>query len=260
MRLPRPKIFESCCIHVTHRCQERRYLLKTAVDRKQYRLRLFEATQMFPKVRILNYVITSNHVHLLVWVRAMHDLSAMMQWLQGTTAQDFNRRKSREGSFWRGRFHPTLVQSGHHLSRCLFYMDMNMVRAGVVPHPNEWPFGGAADLAGQRERYRIVDLTQLLDCLGMAGQESSFHAWHASTLAELCRQTNAPRQPFWSTAFAVGASPWLSNLGHGRVELEEYISPVESELGTDEKPEADALHTLQVPQSLALRLWRQLMG
>ena len=52
-----------------------------------------------------------------------------------------------------------------------------------------------------------------------------------------------------------------TRITHGRrVEHEEYISPVESELGTDEKPETDALHTLQVPQSLALCLWRQLMG
>lgn len=62
----------------------------------------------------------------------MDDLSGMMKWLQGTYAGDYNRRVSREGAFWRGRFHPTLVETGRHLSRCLFYLDMNMVRAGVV--------------------------------------------------------------------------------------------------------------------------------
>jgi len=145
MRLPRPQI-EQCCVHVTHRCQERRFLLRFANDRRQYRLRLFEAAQRFPLVKILDYVITSNHVHLLAWVRRMQDLSEMMHWLQGVAAQDANRRKKREGCFWRGRFHPTLVQTGRHLSRCLFYLDMNMVRAGVVDHPSDWAFGGAADL------------------------------------------------------------------------------------------------------------------
>jgi hypothetical protein len=40
----------------------------------------------------------------------MQDLSHMMHWLQGTFATDCNRRRQREGAFWRGRFHPTLVQ------------------------------------------------------------------------------------------------------------------------------------------------------
>ncbi|MFA5204722.1 MAG: hypothetical protein WC708_10005 [Lentisphaeria bacterium] len=37
MRLPRPQI-ERCCVHVTHRCQERRFLLRFAADRRQCRL------------------------------------------------------------------------------------------------------------------------------------------------------------------------------------------------------------------------------
>ncbi|MFA5206253.1 MAG: hypothetical protein WC708_17795 [Lentisphaeria bacterium] len=50
MRLPRPQI-EQCCVHVTHRCQERRFLLRFANDRRQYRRRLFEATLRFPLVK-----------------------------------------------------------------------------------------------------------------------------------------------------------------------------------------------------------------
>jgi len=252
MRLPRPQI-EPCCVHVTHRCQERRFLLRFAADRQQYRLRLFEATQRFPLVKILDYVITSNHVHLLVWVRRMQDLSEMMHWLQGVAAQDANRRKKREGSFWRGRFHPTLVQTGRHLSRCLFYLDMNMVRAGVVDHPSDWAFGGAADLAGQRKRYRIIDQEQLLTCLGMPGQWEAFQTWHAATLAELCARPATPAEPYWSSAFAVGTPKWLSGLGGGRADLTEYIEPV----GGDGK---DAPHALRLPQAVAARLWRWLEG
>lgn len=209
-------------------------------------------------MRVLNYVITSNHVHLLVWVRRMRDLSDMMHWLQGAVAQDYNRRKKREGSFWRGRFHPTLIETGHHLSRCLFYMDMNMVRAGKVAHPNDWPFGGAADLAAGRERYCIVDRDRLLACLGMTGQDESFAKWHAATLAELCRCVNAPREPFWSSSFAVGSPEWLDGLGGGRVSLAEYIKPVADDGGT--MGDGEPLHALQMPQSVAVRLWQQLTG
>ena len=60
MRLPRPRI-ENCCVHVTHRCQQRLFLLGTDVDRRQYAKRLWEASRRFPAMRVLDYVITANH-------------------------------------------------------------------------------------------------------------------------------------------------------------------------------------------------------
>jgi len=68
MRLPRPRI-ENCCVHVTHRCQQRLFPLGTDVDWRQYVKRLWEASRRFPAVRVLDYVITANHIHLLAFVR-----------------------------------------------------------------------------------------------------------------------------------------------------------------------------------------------
>ncbi len=257
MRLPRPQI-EDCCVHVTHRCQERRFLLKFDLDRMQYRRRLLEAARRFTRVRVLDYVITANHVHLLTWVPRMADLSAMMRWLQGTFAQDYNRRHKREGSVWRGRFHPTLVQSGSHLSRCLFYLDMNMVRAGVVAHPFLWRFGGAAELCGERQRYRVTDRERLLWCLGTPGEHASFREWYKATLADLCRPDRvvAGREPHWTSAFAVGDPDWLRHLGGERRDLSPYIRALPGQPGRA----ASESHVLQVPQSVFLRLWHRLSG
>lgn len=44
------------------------------------------------------------------------------------TAQEYNRHKGRQGAFWEDRYHAT----DEHLHRCLAYIDLNMVRAGVV--------------------------------------------------------------------------------------------------------------------------------
>jgi len=257
MRLPRPQI-QDCCVHVTHRCQERRFLLKFDLDRKQYRRRLLEAARRFTRVRVLDYVITANHVHLLTWVPRMADLSAMMRWLQGTFALDYNRRHEREGSVWRGRFHPTLVQSGSHLSRCLFYLDMNMVRAGVVAHPLLWRFGGAAELCGLRQRYRVTDRERLLWCLGMPGEHDSFRKWYQATLDDLCRPGHASpdREPHWTSAFAVGDPDWLRRLGGEREDLSPYIRALPAASGAT----ASESHVLQVPQTVFLRLWHDLSG
>ena len=65
-----------------------------------------------------------------------------MQLIAGRAAQNYNRRKARLGAFREDRYHATAIESGAHLHRCVVYIDLNMVRAGVVKHPAEWPHTG----------------------------------------------------------------------------------------------------------------------
>ena len=252
MRLPRPQA-ENCCVHVTHRCQERRLLPATDIDRKQYIKRLWQASRRFRTVRVLNYMITGNHIHLLTWAPRVADLSAMMHWLQGTYAGDYNRRVSREGAFWRGRFHPTLVETGTHLSRCLIYLDMNMVRAGVAAHPRKWRFSGYHELNGSRKRYRITDHGLLLRLLDFADVDA-FRHWYERTLAELCRQKERPREPHWSRAFAVGSRAWLNRFARGDSRIGEHVRLLDAAAETD----PDTTCVLSPPQSLRQRMWHAL--
>jgi hypothetical protein len=51
-------------------------------------------------------------------------LGSGSRWTAGTCGGCPDAAKEREGAFWRGRFRPTLVRSGAHLSRCFFYIDI----------------------------------------------------------------------------------------------------------------------------------------
>ena len=77
---------DRCCYHVTHRCHKREFLFRFARDREAYVDLLRETVKRF-KIDVLNYVVTSNHVHLLVWVRKGEELSRAMQFLQGEFGQ-----------------------------------------------------------------------------------------------------------------------------------------------------------------------------
>ena len=61
-----------------------------------------------------------------------------IQLLAGRTAREYNQRKNRKGAFWEDRYHATAVKTGEHLIRCLAYIDLDIVRAGVVQHPGAW--------------------------------------------------------------------------------------------------------------------------
>ena len=146
--------------HITHRCHERDFLLKFSRDRNSYLRWLYEARKRFG-LCVLDYMVTSNQVHLLVKDTTEGVIARSMQLIAGRAAQDYNRRKARLGAFWEDRYHATAIESGAHLHRCVVYIDLNMVRAGVVKHPAQWPHSGYLEIQQPPERYRVVDLLAL---------------------------------------------------------------------------------------------------
>ena len=130
--------------HITHRCHKKEFLLKFARDRQRWRYWLYQARKRFG-LCVLNYIVTSNHIHLLVRDRGEGEIAKSMQLTAGKTAQEYNQRKGRKGAFWEDRYHATAVDTEGYLSRCMVYIDLNMVRAGVVKHPSEWSMSGYHD-------------------------------------------------------------------------------------------------------------------
>lgn len=90
-----------------------------------------------------------------------------IQLIAGRTGQEYNQRKSRKGAFWEDRYHATAVAFDEHLVKCMVYIDMNMVRAGVVRHPAEWPFCGYNEIQTPRQRYSLIDYHRLIPLLQM---------------------------------------------------------------------------------------------
>jgi len=179
--------------HITHRCHKREFLLKFAKDRSVWISWLFEAKKRY-KLSILNYTVTSNHVHLLVVDSGKREtIPKSMQLVAGRTAQQYNLRKKRKGAFWEDRYHATAVETNHHLISCLTYIDLNVVRAGVVAHPSEWEFGGYAEIQTTRQRYSIINRRALMELLGIHStdalrQSHSMWVGEALSRAELVRE------------------------------------------------------------------------
>ena len=138
--------------HITHRCHEKQYLLRYARDRQRWRYWLFESRKRFG-LCVLNYIATSNHVHLLVRDRGQGEIARSLQLISGRCAQEFNQRKQRHGAFWQDRYHATAVDTDGHLARCMAYIDLNMVRAGAVTHPAQWEIGGYREIQHPPSRY-----------------------------------------------------------------------------------------------------------
>lgn len=194
--------------HLTHRCHEKSFLLKFARDRRRWRHWLFEARRRYG-LTVLNYIATSNHVHLLVEDQGEREIAASMQLIASQTAQEYNRRKRRKGAFWEDRYHATAVQTGGHLIRCLTYIDLNMVRAGVVQHPRDWRDSGYHELRDPPQRRRIIDHDRLAELVEIPSAEALRSA-HARWLEEALKRPG--RDPAWTESVAVGDPVFLGSL------------------------------------------------
>ena len=105
--------------HLTHRCHKKDFLLKLVKDRQRWLYWLFQAKKRY-RLRILNYMVTSNHVHLLVVDDGQRDaIPRSIQLIAGRTGQEYNQRKNRNGAFWEDRYHSTAVQTNEHLIKCI---------------------------------------------------------------------------------------------------------------------------------------------
>jgi putative transposase len=196
--------------HITHRCHQKKFLLKFARDRRRYVHWVFEAKKRFG-LSVLNYMVTSNHIHLLVKDTGPDVIAQSLQLIAGRTAQEYNQRKGRHGAFWEDRYHATAIQTDEHLHRCLVYIDLNMVRAGVVTHPKQWKHSAYGEIHKPPERYGVIDLEELTALCGFAAV-GDFQRAHHQWVEEALGVKAALRDDRWSQAIAVGSLAFVEEI------------------------------------------------
>lgn len=198
--------------HVTHRCHKREFLLKFRRDKDSWRQWMILARERYD-LCVLNYTITSNHVHLVLHANRVADPYAIARSLQlaaGQVGREYNARKERRGAFWEDRYHATAIETGEHFTNCLAYVDLNMVRAGVVSDPSKWPYGAYHELQRPRSRFRaqLVDWDALLRLLSMPDIEALRRA-RRMWIENAILTGPLERDPKWTESLAVGSRKFI---------------------------------------------------
>ena len=84
--------------HITHRCHKQEFLLKFAKDRQRWRHWLFEAKKRYG-LSVLNYIVTSNHIHLLVRDCGRGEIAKSIQLIAGRTHRNITNVKKGKAHF-----------------------------------------------------------------------------------------------------------------------------------------------------------------
>ncbi|HEY5739266.1 MAG TPA: transposase, partial [Gammaproteobacteria bacterium] len=121
-------------VHVIQRGNNRQDCFRESQDKAAYHQYLQKASNLHA-LDVHAWVFMSNHVHLLVTPENASSVSKAMQSLGRQYVHYFNKKYSRTGTLWEGRFKSCLVQTEKYFMICQRYIELNPVRAGLAPHP-----------------------------------------------------------------------------------------------------------------------------
>lgn len=172
---------------------------------------MYQAKKRY-KLSILNYSVTSNHIHLLVAGNNDHNvISNSIRLIAGRTGQEFNQRKNRKGAFWEDRYHATAIESGAHLSQCIVYIDLNMVRAGVIEHPSDWPFCGYNEIQAPKRKNVLINYEKLKELLGF-NSYADVKTYHKRWVDDSLANGKNTRDDKWTKSVAVGNKGFVDKI------------------------------------------------
>lgn len=137
MARPRRLYLPGLSQHVIQRGNNRCDMFRTRSDYETFLDTLYaESRRHYLDVHA--YVLMTNHVHLLVTPRCQHALPLTVQAVGRRYVPAFNRRYERTGGLFEGRYRAMHVESERYWLTCQRYIEMNPVRAGLVPSAAEY--------------------------------------------------------------------------------------------------------------------------
>jgi putative transposase len=211
--MPRAKRFflPGFIYHITHRCHDRAFLLKYPYEKQRWMYWISCGIKKY-RLKVLNYCVTNNHIHLIVHPeKSRTAIAKTMHLVAGRVGQEYNERKGRKGAFWEDRYHATAIQSQQHLLRCMHYVDLNMVRAGVVNHPAKWSFCGFAEMTTSMTSSPIINKPNLLASAGIDSWGEFIALYHKGVESALTGK-GLTRDDRWTRSIAVGDRSFVEGI------------------------------------------------
>jgi putative transposase len=128
--------FENAFYHITTRGIERRIIFQDRNDRNRFMFYLKENLQRY-KAIMYAYILMNNHYHLFVETLAPN-LSRFMHDLNTAYTVYYNKRRSRVGPLFQGRYKAIVVDSESYLLELTRYIHLNPVRARIVSKAEDY--------------------------------------------------------------------------------------------------------------------------
>jgi len=152
--------FAGAFYHVMSRGVAKRDIVIDDADRRTRLKRLKKTVEIYGW-RLQAFVLMNNHEHLFVQTPEPN-LSAGMQYLNGSYCTEFNRRHQRVGHLLQGRFRAEIVEDTRYAREVSRYIHLNPVRSGLTTRPEDWPWSSCGGYFSQDDELPWITYEQAL--------------------------------------------------------------------------------------------------
>jgi len=150
--------------HVTSRGNARQAVFLDAGDRKRFLEVLGSVVERFNWL-CHAYCLMDNHYHLVIETPE-GNLSRGMRQLNGVYTQEFNRRHTRVGHLFQGRYKAIVVDKDNYLLSLCRYVVLNPVRFNSVGRPEEWIWSSYRATIGKARKPSFLTVDWILSQFG----------------------------------------------------------------------------------------------
>jgi REP element-mobilizing transposase RayT/DNA-binding transcriptional regulator YiaG len=117
------------------------------------------------------YCLMDNHVHLLI-VEDEEPLAMIMKRINVRYARYFNKKYTRVGHLCQGRYRSEAIESDRYLLACVRYIHNNPCKAGIVTHPEEFPWSSYRAYLQTIKHTDMVNIDFILGYFGNSRTDS----------------------------------------------------------------------------------------
>ena len=179
--------YSGACYHIINRGLERRDIFRHPKD-YEYFLGLLNHIYEKYGVVLYAYCLMPNHYHLFLKTPQGNLKSAMRQ-LDGNYTQKFNRRYSRVGPLFQGRYKAVLADADSYSLQLAKYIHLNPVKAKLVQKPEDYPYSSYSAYIGKTKAPEFLNTNWLL---------SQYHKSNHKAVRELKKHTQEAEQEPWT--------------------------------------------------------------
>ena len=149
-------LLEKVCYHIINRGNQKQFIFLEGGDSEKY-LELLKYYKRKFGFKLFGYCLMPNHIHLIIEPKHPDDLAKFMQGLSQAYTMWFNGKYKTVGQLWQGRFKSMVITKDSYFLDCIYYVEMNPIRAGIVSSPVDYALSSYKDRVFGNKSF-LIDL------------------------------------------------------------------------------------------------------
>lgn len=143
------KFYKGQFYHIMVQGIEKKFIFNKEIYKEKY-IQLMKYYFNQSNILIVAYCVMDNHVHILVHICEMEQLSKTMQKINSVYAMYYNKEEKRVGYVYRERFKSQEIENQKHLYNCIIYIHENPVKAKIIQEAERYLYSSCDDYIKRR--------------------------------------------------------------------------------------------------------------